>query len=147
MKIEHGVQGKQVKILTNKNIANIEKNRDFSDLLHQEQKESTKEQLHQLLEQIDEQGKKLLTTRNIRELSTYKALIKQFMDEVINNTLLIEDKFSYDGVGRKKRYKIIKEIDEKLISLTNMILDKESDRLSILEQMGDIRGLMVNLYF
>lgn len=147
MKIEHGIQGKQINILSNKNIENIEKNKDFSDLLQQEQKQHTKEQLNQLLEQIDEQGKKLLTTRNLRELSIYKTLIKQFMDEIINSALLIENKFSYDNIGRKKRYKIMKEIDEKLISLTNMILDKESDKLEILEQMGDIRGLMVNLYF
>ena len=69
------------------------------------------------------------------------------MDEVISSALLMEEKFSYDNIGRKKKYKIIKEIDEKLISLANMILEKESDKLDILQQMGDIRGLIINLYY
>jgi len=147
MKIEHGFQDKQIKILSNKNLNNIEKNKDFSDFLQEEHKQQTKEQLNQLLVKIDDQGKKLLMSRNLRELSAYKVLIKQFMDEVIGSALLLEDKFSYDNVGRKKKYKIIKEIDEKLVSLANMILEKESDKLSILQQMGDIKGLIINLYY
>ncbi|MGD9677778.1 MAG: YaaR family protein [Vulcanibacillus sp.] len=147
MKIEHGFQDKQIKILSSKNLNNIEKNKDFSDFLQEEHQHQTKEQLNQLLVKIDDQGKKLLISRNLRELSAYKALIKQFMDEVIGSTLLLEDKFSYDNIGRKKKYKIIKEIDEKLVSLANMILEKESDKLSILQQMGDIKGLIINLYY
>lgn len=147
MKIEHGIQGKSINILSNKNLEGIEKKKNFSDFLQKEQQEQTREQLNQLLEDIDEQGRKLLTSKNIRELSTYKALIKQFMNEVVENALLIEDKYSYDKIGRKKRYKVLKEIDEKLIRLTEMILEKESDQIKILEEMGDIRGLIVNLYY
>ncbi len=147
MKIEHGLNGRSISILSNNNLENIEKKKDFSDFLQKEQQHQTREELNQLLEDIDEQGKELLVSKNIRELSTYKVLIKQFMDEVVKNALLVEDKYSYDKIGRKKRYKILKEIDEKLISLTEMILEKESDQIKILEKMGDIRGLIINLYY
>ncbi len=147
MKIEHGFQGKSINILTNKSLENVGKKMDFSDFLQKEQQQQTREQLNQLLEDIDEQGKKLLISKGLRELSTYKTLIRRFINEVVENALLLEDKYSYDKAGRKKRYKVLKEIDEKLMSLSEMILEKESDQIKLLEEMGDIRGLIVNLYY
>lgn len=147
MKIENGLQRKSVNILKNRSLENVDKKMDFSDFLQKEHQQQTKEQLNQLLEDIDEQGKKLLISRGFRELSTYKSLIKKFINEVVEHGLLLENKFSYDKVGRKKRYKVLKEIDEKLMSLSEMILEKEADQIRILEEMGDIRGLIVNLYY
>lgn len=119
----------------------------FSDFLQQEKRKESKEILNQLLNDIDEQGKKLSQYKNLKELRAYKELIKKFMDETVKLSIELEDRVSYDRLGRTKKMKIIKEIDRKLLELTDLTLQKELDQIKILDQIGEIKGLLVNLYF
>lgn len=119
----------------------------FSDFLQQEKGKDPKEILKQLLNNIDEQGKKLSQYKNLKELRAYKELIKQFMDETVKLSIQLEERVSYDRLGRTKKMKIIKEIDRKLLELTDLTLQKETDQIKILDQIGEIKGLLVNLYF
>lgn len=122
-------------------------NHSFSDFMHEKNQQSSKELLNKLLTDIDEQGKKLSTSKNFRDLKAYRALIKKFMDEALRAALLLDNQASYDRLGRSKRYKIIREIDQRLLDLTNMTLEKETKQINILDQIGEIRGLLVNLYY
>lgn len=119
----------------------------FSDFLQQEKGKDPKEILKQLLNNIDEQGKKLSQYKNLKELRAYKELIKQFMDETVKLSIQLEERVSYDRLGRTKKMKIIKEIDRKLLELTDLTLQKETDQIKLLDQIGEIKGLLVNLYF
>ena len=49
-------------------------------------------------------------------------------------------------VARTKIYKIVKEVDKALIDLTNSVLDKEKNSLDILSRVGEIKGLLINMY-
>lgn len=129
------------------NIGTSEKNNNFADLMQNKGKEYSRELLNKLLNDIDEQSKKLISGKNIKNLKTYRGLIKKFMDEAIKSALLLENQHSYDRLGRAKRYKIIKEVDELLLELTNTTLTKESNQINILDKIGEIRGLLINLYY
>ena len=48
--------------------------------------------------------------------------------------------------GSTKVYKLVKEVDKKLIDLTNEVLDKEKKGLDILGLVGEIKGMLINLY-
>lgn len=147
MKIEHGVGRKQFNNFSHKNTVNIDAENKFSSFLEQEEKEQSKEELNKLLKDIEKQSKILVNSKKTKDLLTYKELIKKYMDEVVDRAIYLEEKYGYDNLGRKKRYKIVKEIDQKLIELTNNILENEEDTLTILEKMGDIQGLLINLYY
>jgi len=43
-------------------------------------------------------------------------------------------------------YKLVKEVDTKLVDLTNDILQKEKDSLNLLKRVGEIQGLLINMY-
>ena len=43
-------------------------------------------------------------------------------------------------------FKIVKVIDEKLLDLTDEIIAKEKKGLDILKCVGEIQGLLVNIY-
>lgn len=125
-----------------------ESNKNFSDFMQHKNKEYSQELMKKLLDEIDNQGKSLINTKNLKELKTYKNLIKKFMDEALKAALLLDDQYSYDRrSGRTKRYKIIREIDKKLLELTDITLEKEEGNISLLDQIGEIRGLLVNLYY
>lgn len=57
--------------------------------------------------------------------------------------------FSESLFGRKGRHKvfgIVKKIDEKMDMLTQEILKKEADNLKVLSYVGEIKGLLVDLF-
>jgi uncharacterized protein YaaR (DUF327 family) len=46
-----------------------------------------------------------------------------------------------------KRYKLLDEIDEKLIEMAEELLQTEQGRLELLSKIGEIRGLLINLFY
>lgn len=40
----------------------------------------------------------------------------------------------------------MKEIDDKLIQLTEEMMDQEKPAIDLLERIGEIKGLLINLY-
>lgn len=148
MKIGQGID-RTSKYKPNKriNTDNTDMNKNFSDFMDQEGKQYSNELLFKLLTDIDEQGKKLAVSNNLKELKSYKALVKKFMAEALKAAILLDDQYTYDRIGRSKRLKIIREIDKKLLELTGETLEKEASHIKILDQIGEIRGLLVNLYY
>lgn len=53
----------------------------------------------------------------------------------------------WDRRGRGKRYNIIDEIDSVLLSMADELLDTEQGRIDLLNKVGEIRGILINLVF
>ncbi|MFV9511752.1 YaaR family protein [Tepidibacillus sp. LV47] len=147
MKIQQGMKTIQSYRMVERNPIGSTEITKFSDILSQASLKRTKEKLEQLLIQIDEQGKKLAVTRNLQDLKKYKELIKTFIDETVHSGLELDNQHHFDRYGRGKKYKVIRQIDQKLIDLTNLIMDKEQKQIDLLDQIGEMKGLLINLYF
>lgn len=104
------------------------------------------ERLTKLVSEIEDQGKVLAEKRTVDHLRKYKKLVKEFMDDAIKNGLQLEEQRGFNRRGRTKIYKIVKEVDSKLIDLTNSVLNKEKSSLDILNKVGEIKGLLINIY-
>ncbi len=148
MKINQGLQRTSKYKPNNRiNLDHSSMNHNFSDFMQEKERQYSRELLDKMLDEIDEQGKKLGVSKNIRELKAYKALVRKFLEEAIKMAILLENQSSYDHLGRTKKYKILKAIDKKLLELTDDALKKENKQINILDQIGEIRGMLVNLYF
>jgi len=99
-----------------------------------------------LAKDIENQGKVLSESRTVEDLKKYKKLVKTFLEEAVNNGLQLEDQRGFNRRGRTKIYKIVKEVDSKLIDLTNEVLNKEQKGLNILNLVGEVQGLLINIY-
>ena len=53
----------------------------------------------------------------------------------------------FDRRGRTKRYKLLDEIDSALVSMGEELLEHEEGRLEAASKIGDIRGILINLFF
>ena len=104
------------------------------------------EKLTKIVSEIEDQGKILAEKRTVDHLRKYKKLVKEFMDEAVQNGLKLEEQRGFNRRGRTKIYKIVKEVDSKLIDLTNTVLDKERTSLDILKKVGEIKGMLINMY-
>ncbi|MBM7577754.1 YaaR family protein [Jeotgalibacillus terrae] len=118
----------------------------FQDVISKKRTTTLIDKLTAMSAEIEDQGKKLSDSRTVEDLRKYKGLVKKFMEEAVNNGLQLEDQRGFNRRGRTKVYKIVKEIDSKLIDLTNQVLDKEKKGLDILGTIGEIQGLIINVY-
>jgi uncharacterized protein YaaR (DUF327 family) len=118
----------------------------FTGVMVKKQKELTYEHLTKMINKIEEQGKQLVKSQTIDSLRKYKALVKQFMNEAVKNGFELHEERGFNRRGTTKVYTLVKEVDVKLVDLTNDILQKEKDSLDLLKQVGAIQGLLINMY-
>lgn len=121
--------------------------KSFSDMMHQQEQRSTQEQLQRMLEQIELQGLRLSKSMTVRELRAYRTLVKRFLDDTVRRGIGLKDTRGWDRRGRSKRYKLLDEIDRRLLDMADELLQSEQGRLQILQSIGEIRGMLINYTF
>ncbi|MBB5173017.1 YaaR family protein [Texcoconibacillus texcoconensis] len=118
----------------------------FQEIMREGRDNKTYERLQQLLGKIDDQGKVLSESRTVEDLRKYKEMVKEFMDDAVKLGLNLEEKRGFNRRGKTKVYKIVREVDSKLVDLTDAVLNQQKKSLDILDKVGEIRGLLVNVY-
>ena len=117
----------------------------FTLVSHVEEQE-LQARLGALMEQISEQGDKLAKKRDIRDMKRYRGLIKEFMNEIINRSHSFSRENFLDRKGRHRVYGIIRLVDENLDELAKELMKDEKDHLAILSKIGEIRGLLLDIF-
>ncbi|MBR5577639.1 MAG: YaaR family protein, partial [Lachnospiraceae bacterium] len=102
--------------------------------------------LNGLMEEITMQGERLKKKRDIRDMKRYRGLIKEFMNEIINRSHEFSRENFLDRRGRHRVYGIVRLIDEKLDELAQELVKDEKDNLAILAKIGEIRGLLLDIF-
>lgn len=100
--------------------------------------------LKALLNKVDEQAKRVSVSRTIRDLQVYKNYVRSFLQEAVQTGLGTSQSRSWQQGGAKQT--LVKTVDQKLITMTNDLLDKNKDELKLLDQLDEIRGMLINLY-
>ncbi len=99
-----------------------------------------------MMEEITRQGDKLAKHRDIKDMKRYRALIKDFLNEVVNRSHAFSRENFLDRRGRHRVYGIIRLIDENLDKLAQELVKDEQDHLAILSKIGEIRGLLLDIF-
>ncbi len=118
----------------------------FQSIMGQKRNETTYDRLTKKVAEIETQGKKLAENQSVENLRKYKKMVKDFMEDAIKNGLELTEHRGFNQRGSTKVYKLVKEVDKKLIDLTNEVIDKEKKGLDILGLVGEIKGMLINLY-
>ena len=118
----------------------------FTEVMQKKKSDVLFERFQAMAQQIEAQGKKLAESQTVEDLKTYKKLVKQFLDDAVKNSLQLEEQRGFRRRGRAKSYKLVKEVDQKLVDLTNAVLEKEKKGLDLLGLVGEIQGLIINIY-
>lgn len=118
----------------------------FQEVMATKRNEKVHARLNELMTKIDDQGKVLSEKRTVDELRKYKELVKEFMEDAVQYGLSLEERRGFNRRGRTKIYKIVKEVDRKLLDLTDAVLQQQKSGLDILQMVGEIKGLLVNIY-
>ncbi|MEH7125688.1 YaaR family protein [Bacillus sp. JJ1503] len=118
----------------------------FQSVMNKNQNEQTLEILQSKIKDIEQQGEKLTELRTVESLRQYKKMVKDFMKYAVDHGLELQENFGFNQRGSTRTHRLVKEVDKKLIDLTNTVLEKESSSLDVLNKVGEIKGLLINIY-
>ncbi len=99
-----------------------------------------------LMEDITAQGNRIAQHMDIRDMKKYRGLIKDFLNEVVYRSHKFSRENFLDRRGRHRVYGIIKLIDENLDQLATELVSDEMDHLKILNAIGEIEGLLLDIF-
>lgn len=101
--------------------------------------------LSSLMEQITMQGDKLAKHMDIADMKRYRGLVKDFLNEVVNRSHEFSRENFLDRRGRHRVYGIVRLVDKNLDDLAQELVKEEKDNLTVLNKVGEIRGLLLDI--
>ena len=102
--------------------------------------------LNLMMEEIVMQGDKIVKRMDVKDMKKYRTLIKEFMNEIVNHSHKFSRENFLDRRGRHRVYGIIRLVDKKLDELAQELMKDERDSISILAKVGEIRGLIMDIF-
>ena len=118
----------------------------FGDMIVKQGTKMQTEQLTRLLGDISAAGDRVARNRTLRELTRFKMLVKRFLQEAVDHGLEMKQSHTWNRFGEGRRLKIVETIDERLVELAEEILNEEKETIDLLDKIGEIKGLLINLY-
>lgn len=110
------------------------------------QEEELQAKIGGLMSKIDEQGKKISKKKDIRDMRRYRELIKELLNEVVYRSHEFSRENFLDRRGRHRVYGIVRLIDKNLDELAETLMKDESDNIEILSKIGEIQGLLLDIF-
>ena len=71
--------------------------------------------------------------------------MRQILERTVGDGVRLMEKHATDRSGRSRIYHLVEEVNAELVQLTEAILEREQDRLHILDKIGQIKGLLIQL--
>ena len=118
----------------------------FGEMVVKQGSKMQTEQLTRLLGDISTAGDRVARSRNLRELALFKMLVKRFLQEAVEYGLETKQSHTWNRFGEGRRLKVVETIDEHLVELAEDILNEERESIDLLAKIGEIKGLLINLY-
>lgn len=110
------------------------------------EEEGLQARLMAMFEDITMQGKKITKHMDVKDMKRYRMLIKDFLNEIVNRSHKFSRENFLDRKGRHRVYGIIRLIDQNLDELAQELMKEEKDQISILGKVGEIRGLLLDIF-
>ena len=118
----------------------------FGQMVVKQDQRMQTEALTRLLGDISSAGERLARSRNLRDMAKYKMLIRKFLQEAVDFGMGVKQSHTWNRFGEGRKLKIVETIDEKLVELAEDILNQEKSAIDLLDKIGEIKGLLINLY-
>lgn len=118
----------------------------FSSLLSDKRDEADREKLDRMMEKIKEKGEELVDSRSLDILVNYKKMVREFVEQASSYAFQIVDRKGLSRIGRSKILKVVSQVDEALVKLTEEFIKEERNKLNLLQKIGQLGGLLTDIY-
>lgn len=103
------------------------------------------EKIKQMIEEITVQGQKIAEHMDIRDMKAYRGMISNFVNEVVANSHKFSRENFLDKRGRHRVYGIVRVVNQKLDELAQELIKTEKNQMDILDRVGEIQGLVLDI--
>lgn len=145
MKISQEMRA-QIDAATKNSNSHVDGDRSFDGIMQSQTQQLKQQELQQLMKDITGQGDELARSRSFRDLATFKRMVKGFLQETVNNGFHLQKSHSFSGEGQNRQLVVVKEVNDKLINLTEEMMIQEKKTVDLLGIIGEIKGLLINIY-
>jgi len=132
--------------LRNDPLRSTQGNARFGQMVLKQEERLHGEQITRLLGDISSAGDRLARSRNLRDMAKFKMLVRRFLKESVESGLGLKHSHTWNQFGEGRRLNIVQTIDEKLIELAEALLNDEQTSVELLGKIGEIKGLLINIY-
>ena len=101
--------------------------------------------VEELLDAVFSTGDSLKKAPTLEAIREYRRHVKAFVKFTVAHSIAVEETTSGSNILKRKRFTMVKVIDEKLEALAVSVLAAQRDQLAILAQIDEINGMLVNL--
>ncbi len=105
----------------------------------------SRQTVEQLLDAVFACGDRLKKLPTLELIKDYRQKVRAFLKYAVQHSIAVEETTSGASVLKRKRFTLVRVIDEKLEALTGSVLSAQREQLTILAQIDEINGLLVNL--
>lgn len=144
MKIGQDIRAQEIE--TKHARTSVGENKSFNHLIQSQTYQLKQQEIQQIMNQITLQGEKLSRFHSIQNVVKFKRLVKGFLEKIVDNGLHLHESHQFNSEGSSRKLAIVKEVDEKLIDLTEEVMNQEKEPVNLLGIIGEIKGLLINLY-
>ena len=124
-----------------------EANGDFKFVLTSKLEDANlAERLNLMMQDIIQQGERIGKKNDIKDMQRYRILIKDFLNEVVTRSHVFSRENFLDRKGRHRVYGIIRQVDKELDELAQELVKDESNHIDILAKIGQIQGLLLDIF-
>ncbi|MUV38001.1 uncharacterized protein JNUCC1_01809 [Lentibacillus sp. JNUCC-1] len=117
----------------------------FDQLVRSSSVKLEQQEVAQLMKDITLQGDRLARYRSFKDLAKFKLMVKQFLKKTVGNALELKHDHSFNMQGNSQKLAIVRQVDEKLMMLTEDVMNQEKKTVDLLGTIGEIKGLLINL--
>ena len=124
-----------------------EANGDFKFILTSKLEDTDlAERLNLMMQDIVQQGERISKKNDIKDMQRYRILIKDFLNEVVTRSHVFSRENFLDRKGRHRVYGIIRQVDKELDELAQELVKDECNNIDILAKIGQIQGLLLDIF-
>lgn len=118
----------------------------FADALRAIHLEEDHADIEDLLSRLDQQAQVLAQSRQLPDLVRYRDLVQQLLQRVVEGGYAVSRHRTFDRRGRQRLFVLVNKVNSSLEELLQMVISRQASQLELLAKMGQIRGLLVDLY-
>jgi uncharacterized protein YaaR (DUF327 family) len=103
-------------------------------------------ELASFIVEIEEKGKKLLSSKGRKDFEDYKSSVKKFVTRAVQGSFKVEEKQAQKRDGKFVVYLTVEKIDEALENLAQLLVAGQQSSMRVVAALNEIRGMLMDFY-